>query len=138
MSLPGLLFALLLALFVLAWIVMPLLGRDDARTDAAPPEKQRERLLTYYERVLRNIRDLDEDHALGKIEDDEYTTEREAWAQRGAQVLEALDALGGEKPTAAAPAPAPAAASTRQKPADGTLDDAIEDAVKRYRQRKVQ
>ncbi|MEP7290517.1 MAG: hypothetical protein ABI835_01985, partial [Chloroflexota bacterium] len=61
MSPQGALFALLLALFVIAWIVMPLLQRS-AKTEADPLlEKQRERLLVYYERVLRNIHDLDED-----------------------------------------------------------------------------
>ena len=92
MSIPGLLFALLLA------SLRPRLDRDaaaPARTakpsDDPLLEKQRERLLIYYERVLRNIRDLDEDHALGKIDEDEYTREREEWAQRGVQVLQALD-----------------------------------------------
>jgi hypothetical protein len=135
MSIQGLLFALLLALFVLAWIGMPLLERKKAGTDESPPEKQRERLLVYYERVLRNIRDLDEDHALGKIEEAEYAQEREAWTQRGAQVLEALDALGETAPELMRKA-TPSAAT--EDNADAAIDDAIEAAVKRYRQRKPQ
>ena len=93
MSIQGLLFALLLALFVLVWIVMPLFQRATKEEDDPLLEKQRERLLIYYERVLRNIHDLDEDHALGKMDEDEYRREREEWAQRCVQVLQALDTV---------------------------------------------
>ncbi len=130
MSIPGLLFAILLAVFVLAWIVMPLLGREAANDDDPLLDKQRERLLFYYERVLRNIRDLDEDHALGKMDEAEYAHEREEWSQRGAQVLEALDTLAGR----AVIAPTPA----EDKAVDNAIDDAIEAAVQRYRQRNPQ
>lgn len=130
MSILGLVFALLLTLFVLAWIVMPLIGREESKGGDTLLDKQRERLLVYYERVLRNIRDLDEDHALGKIDEAEYASEREEWAQRGAQVLEALDTLGGGAVIAATPA--------EDKAVDGAIDDAIEAAIKRYRQRNPQ
>jgi hypothetical protein len=131
MSLPGLLFALLLAAFVLLWIVTPILQR---RTEAAGDDplldKQRERLLIYYERVLRNIHDLDEDHALDKIEEDDYQREREEWAQRGAQVLQALDTLPARQVIAATPA--------EDSAVDSAIDDAIEAAIQRYRQRNPQ
>lgn len=133
MSPSGILFGLLLAAFVLMWIVLPLLQKsrsDSATSDDLLIDKQRERLLLYYERVLRNIRDLDEDHALGKIDDAEYEQEREAWAQRGAQVLQALDTL---------PAKQVIAQTTADDSAvDNAIDDAIEAAVRRYRQRNPQ
>src|SRR3954454_23332311 len=122
MSIPGLLFALLLALFVLAWIAMPLLGREGAKADDPLLDKQRERLLIYYERVLRNIRDLDEDHALGKLDEAEYRHEREEWSERGGQVLKALDTLAGREVIAPT--------STDDKAVDNAIDDAIEAAVK--------
>jgi len=129
-SLPGLLFALLLALFVLAWIVMPLFQRANKAEDDPLREKQRERLLIYYERVLRNIHDLEEDHNLGKIDDAEYNHEREEWAQRGAQVLQALDSISERSVIAETPA--------EDAAVDSAIDDAIEAAIQTYRQRNPQ
>ncbi len=130
MSLPGLIFALLLALFVLVWIVMPLFQRETQSAQDPLLDKQRERLLIYYERVLRNIRDLDEDHALGKMNEDDYTREREEWAQRGVQVLQALDTIDQRELIAPTPADDTAV--------DDAIDDAIEAAIQRYRQRNPQ
>ena len=92
MSLFGLLIglALLAALMlVLAWpfFVPPSLSLDDQL------ERQRQRAQAYYERVLANIRDLDEDHRTNKIDQAEYQAEREAWAARGVVVLGLLDDL---------------------------------------------
>ncbi|MBI1257684.1 MAG: hypothetical protein GC204_09460 [Chloroflexi bacterium] len=130
MSIQGLLFTLLLALFVLAWIVLPLLQRSAKSEDDPLLEKQHERLLVYYERVLRNIRDLDEDHALGKIDEGEYTHEREEWVQRGAQVLQALDTITESSVIAETPA--------EDAAVDHAIDDAIEAAIQTYRQRNPQ
>lgn len=131
MSLPGLLFALLLTAFVLMWIVTPMLQRQRATpSEDALLDKQRERLLLYYERVLRNIRDLDEDHALGKTDEDDYQREREEWAQRGAQVLQALDTLPKREVLAETPA--------EDRAVDNAIDDAIESAIQRHRQRNAQ
>jgi hypothetical protein len=131
MSLPGLLFALLLTAFVLMWLVAPMLQKQRATpSEDALLDKQRERLLLYYERVLRNIRDLDEDHALGKTDADEYQQEREEWAQRGAQVLQALDTLPKREVIAATPA--------EDRAVDSAIDDAIESAIQRQRQRNAQ
>jgi hypothetical protein len=130
MSIQGLLFALLLALFVLAWIVMPLLQRSNKSADDQLLEKQRERLLYYYERVLRNIHDLDEDHALGKIDESEYTREREEWTERGVQVLQALDTITEKEVIAETPAD--------DASVDHAIDDAIEAAIQTYRQRNPQ
>jgi hypothetical protein len=130
MSIQGLLFALLLALFVIAWIVMPLLQRQGKEADDPLLEKQRERLLYYYERVLRNIHDLDEDHALGKIDEGEYGREREEWAERGVQVLQALDTITEKEVIAETPAD--------DASVDHAIDDAIEAAIQTYRQRNPQ
>lgn len=129
MSVPGLIFALLLALVVVVWIALPLFERARRPPEDALLTKQRERLLVYYERVLRNLRDLDEDHALGKLGEAEYTAEREAWAQRGVQVLQALDTLAERSmiaPTAA-----------EDTAVDHAIDDAIEAQIQRYRERNL-
>jgi len=94
MSIPGLLIALVMSLIAL-WIVgRPLLG--PARRERTAEEGrllQRERAARYYERVLTNIRDLDEDFSTGKISEEAHQTEREVWVARGIRLLRALDQL---------------------------------------------
>jgi len=124
MSTEGLLIAIVLAAVSLGWVVMPLVRNVSSRSRADETfAKRRERLLIYYERVITNIRDLDEDRATGKIAEAEYATEREDWVQRGIQVLKALDALDEETPAVAAPALVDEAAIDRD------IDDAIEAAI---------
>lgn len=94
MSIAGSVFGLIILLATLIWIGAPLFRRKSTRGgDDALLQKQRERLLLIYERVLTNIRDLDEDHTTGKMQTADYDTEREIWVQRGIQVLKALDRL---------------------------------------------
>jgi hypothetical protein len=118
-TLEGLVVSLILASLAIGIVALPFLRRAGgvARhdTDAA---MQRDRIMAYYERVLQNIHDLDEDHALGKITDDDHARDREFWAQRGAQALKLLDTLETQ----------PLAGSTT-----GDLDDAIERMVARAR-----
>jgi hypothetical protein len=122
MSIEGLGFALFLIAFVTVLIALPLFSAP-----AADPliDKQRERLQLYYERVVRNLRDLDEDHALGKIEDAAYADERAVWVERGVQVLKALDTLPERAVIAETPA--------EDAAVDRAIDAAIEAAVENYR-----
>lgn len=94
MSVTGLVLSLVLLLFVLAWVFSPFITRVNyVPTDTESVARQRERLQLYYERVLRNIRDLDEDRATGKLNEDEYAFDRARWTQRGVAALKALDEL---------------------------------------------
>lgn len=125
MSVSGLAFAFFLTLAAIGLIIAPLLR--PARTLDDPHASRREKLRLRYEQAVRNVRDLDEDHALGKIADEAYAADRALWLERGVQMLKALDAL-----------PAPHAESTTAAPAplsDADLDAAIERAVQRARQR---
>ena len=65
---------------------------------------------------LTNIRDLDEDFSTGKINEEDYRTEREVWARRGIRLLRALDQLEGA-----------------EDDAEG-IERAIEEAVAEYRE----
>jgi hypothetical protein len=126
MSIEGLIIAVFIALLVLLLVALPFLRRQGQQKSAdSLREKQRERLLVYYERVLRNIRDLDEDHALGKIATDEHQQERELWAARGVQVLKALDTLADQ--------PVVTATTADDSAIDVAIDDAIEAAVRDVR-----
>ena len=114
MSVPGLLVALVLLVAIIIMVVPPLFEREKPSEDESSA-KQRERLLAYYNRVLTNIRDLDEDQATGKINPADYETERELWMQRGIQALKALDEAG--------------------EAADNPADDPVEQAVAAYREK---
>ena len=94
MSIAGLLIALVLSLAAMAIVARPLL-RPARREhgDAQSLRLQRDRLSVFYERVLTNIRDLDEDMATGKINRGDYEAEREAWVGRGIRLLRAQDQL---------------------------------------------
>ena len=122
MSIPGLLIALLLSLVALAMVARPLLRpARQRRVDGSSLRLESERVQTYYERALTNIRDLDEDFATGKIGEDDYREEREVWAQRGIRLLRAQDRLEREG--------SPLAAGEDSE----RIDRAIEEAVAAYR-----
>lgn len=121
MSIPGLIFGIILVLAALIWIGTPLLRREKFRVeDNIVLQKQRERLLLIYERVLTNIRDLDEDHTTGKMQTADYESERESWVQRGIQVLKAMDHMDEEHPLA-------------NVADDAAIDAEIERAIAAYR-----
>ena len=96
MSTEGLSGFILLTLLTCAWVISPLL-RSPSRRTGAFIEKQRARAIAYYERVLVNIRDLDEDHSTGKISTAEYDAERERWVTRGVTALKLLDELAAQQ-----------------------------------------
>jgi hypothetical protein len=124
MSVGGLVFFILLLAAVLLLVVMPLLRPRLRANPDSRLERQRDRLLSYYERVLTNLRDLDEDHATAKIDAADYNSEREIWIRRGIEALKAIDSLqensmipDGDDATI-----------------DEAIDVAIESAVAAYRQ----
>ncbi len=125
MSIEGLILALIIALVTVAVIASPLWQRGAVTTaEDVLIEKQRERLLVYYERVLTNLRDLDEDYRTGKMQAADYETEREEAVQRGVQVLKALDELGHHHLIVA---------TGDQAALDHAIDDAIERAIAAHR-----
>jgi hypothetical protein len=146
-------------LIVVAFIVArPLLDRAGARDRAPGPA---EALLFERERLLTALRDLDFDHATGKLVEEDYSAQRAQLVAQGAEVLRQLDALGpapdGDarprvdhdseieqaiarrraRPAAVtAPAKASAAASPTAAPSAAVaVDQAIEAEVARRRQK---
>ncbi len=125
MSLQGLFMGLVIVVGVLLFVASPLFQRQNAATsDDELIQKQRERLYMVYERVLGNMRDLDEDHTTHKMSDEDYMTERELWVQRGIQVLKTLDALDAKHMVTNSVAP---------EDIDRAIDKRIEAAVAAYR-----
>jgi hypothetical protein len=99
-SVPGLLIALIGFAVVALFIAAPLLGRSvqaqEATPDAPPLEDREAELRAAYERIKSTLRDLDEDYALGKLDDAAYQAERERWLTEGAHVLAALDEVDAD------------------------------------------
>ncbi|MCC7449462.1 MAG: hypothetical protein IT324_18730 [Anaerolineae bacterium] len=141
MSIEGLVVTVTLMVIVILWVGAPLLRRGTTQqkhnkaTAGQSGQQQLDRLLTDYARVLNNLRDLDEDHATGKIQTETYEQEREQAVQRGVQLLMAIDKLEGARKPAkhekhVKPEVTPIAApAVHLDSADGNVDDAIEAAI---------
>jgi len=125
MSIPGLIIAALLLTILLFLIGWPLRSTKMIRGQSM--DRQRERALAYYERVLTNIRDLDEDRSTGKIAEEEYQTEREFWADRGVRLLKLIDHLDEQNPILASMAND-----------DAAIDAAIEEAIAAAQKQQVE
>ena len=122
MSTGGIAVGLFLVVIVALWALSPWIRRPGSSIEEAERDMQFEHLRILYERVLTNIRDLDEDYSTGKIGKTAYETDREMWVERGVQVLRALDEQDAEFASTVADAAA-------------EDEDAIESAVAAYRER---
>ncbi len=87
MDIGSLLLALALVVAVAAFVARPLLQRNSARPFAASDD-----LVAQREAVLIELRDLDFDHATGKIGDDDYAAQRARLTAKGVEIFRALDA----------------------------------------------
>ena len=125
MSIAGLIASLVLTLFVLFWVGFPFLGTQNQRINPNTSRlRQEERMHLYYERVLRNINDLDEDRATGKLNEDDYNADRSIWVRRGVEILKRIDELSEDQ--LIAPLDADDAVI------DTAIDQSIETAVHAY------
>lgn len=88
---------LILALLVLVGLIIsrPFFekGKSSRRAEIDSLEHQRSTLLAERDRILNALQELDFDHALGKIPEEDYPSERAQLLQKGADVLRQLDAL---------------------------------------------
>lgn len=123
MSIVGLVISLALFLIAIVVVARPffLSTPVGAETDSHL-QRQREGVSSYYERVLTNIRDLDEDFQTGKISEADYREEREVWVDRGIRLLRVGDSLESGRSLVATSAPDVA-----------DIDRAIEAAVQAFR-----
>ncbi len=111
-GLLGLSILVLVAAFVLRPILQP------ARSQQPGGNRRLSRLQAERDRILDSLREMDLDHAMGKLLPEDYRIQREALASRGASVLRQIDEAGGPPPQ-----PAPASA----------LESEIEAAVRQLR-----
>jgi len=116
MDLGSIFLGLALLLLVALVVARPLLDGNRARDRQPGPA---EALLAEREQILLQLRDLDFDHTLGKLDEADYAAQRAQLVGQGVEVLKQLDALGLSLPVVA---PAPAG-------------DEVEAAIARRRQR---
>lgn len=145
MSTEGIFVAIFMTGVVLLLILLPLLRRgataEPTAVVGADALKQRDRLLVYYERVINNIRDLDEDFSTGKVNQEDYDSEREMWLGHGVQTLKALDELDADIAASVPVATSPVGQQQQpppvvvvQQPAQ-SVDERIEAAVAERRKK---
>lgn len=75
------------------WVSMPL-RRGELPLDA--PDQRAVALLAQREAVLASLRDLEADHASGRVADAPYAAQRTELVTRGAATLAALDAVAAD------------------------------------------
>jgi hypothetical protein len=87
MDLGSILLGLALLLVVSFVVLRPILERSAAEVDESPADP----LLLTREQVLTQLRDLDFDHATGKLNEDDYAAQRAQLMAQGVAVLKELD-----------------------------------------------
>lgn len=125
MTTAGLFIVIGLFLVTLVGLAQPFFKRGRSSQSDLSSQKQRDELLTSYERVLATIRDLDEDNQTGKIAPATYQRERAYWTEEGIALLQALESTDDVVSLAQV---------QDDSVADTTLDDAIERAIAEYRE----
>jgi len=117
MDIGSILLGLALLLVIAFVVARPLLEHASVTDTPVSPAEQ---LLAQREQVLTQLRDLDFDHSMSKINDVDYAAQRAQLVAQGVALLKQLDALGVPPDADMAIVP-------------GSAADAIEAAVARRR-----
>jgi zinc-ribbon domain len=84
---------LALLLLVIIFVSRPLFDRNQLISADGEEEHELSHLMAERDRILNALQELDFDHTLGKIPDEDYPSQRASLLQRGAQVLRNLDEI---------------------------------------------
>jgi len=107
----SILLTLAVAVIVVLFITRPFLQRqpgaakesvEEGGDQALAREHERSALMAEHDRVLLALQELDFDHGMGKVPEEDYPYQRAALLKTGADTLRRLDALQAEIGTAAA------------------------------------
>src|SRR3990172_8112340 len=125
MDVPSLLLLLALLIPVALFVARPLFAR--ASTSVSETTQRASALLAERERVLAALQELDFDHVVGKIPEEEYPSRRAALVTEGVAVLKQLDEV--EETTSNFKLQTP-----KRQTSSVNLEDALEEAVARARE----
>ncbi len=81
--------AVILVVAVVAFVVYPLIRPQRSPLDGA--SSQSEELLRRRDRVYTELRELEFDHRVGKVTDEDYAEAREQLETEAARILQAID-----------------------------------------------
>ena len=95
MSNTGIIIGLILALICGVAVALPFFTRRAQPIDNADLAAHQ----LHYERILTNLRDLDDDYALGKVTESFYADERKKLLSAGIVMLQELENLRGQSAT---------------------------------------
>jgi NADH pyrophosphatase NudC (nudix superfamily) len=85
-------FMLLLAVGVGWWVSRPLMKKETPESNPVPDVgKEHSTLLAERERILKVLQELEFDHTLGKVPEEDYHQQHAEWITKGAVNLKALD-----------------------------------------------
>jgi len=94
MDLGAFFFFLALLLLVGLFVARPIL-EDESQTrhdpSIMPQDHERSALMAKSDRILVSLKELDFDYAIGKINKQDYTQQRESLLMQGAEVLQEMD-----------------------------------------------
>jgi hypothetical protein len=91
MQIVSIFFTLAISIFVGVFLYMPFLERRARRV--TEEEHETSALLAERERVVNSLQELEFDHSLGKVPEEDYPAQRATLLQKGADVLRKLDEL---------------------------------------------
>jgi hypothetical protein len=91
MDIGALLFSLAMVVLVAAYVLQPL--RIPVRGGARQSSRQLSALKAERDRVLDSIQEIDMDHTMGKVPEEDYQKQRQALVLEGAEILRQIDKL---------------------------------------------
>jgi hypothetical protein len=86
---------ILISVGVLLFVFTPLFVKHDTMTQTTQRESRRRQMREESERVFEAIRELDFDHRMGKIEDDDYKDMRDRYQAQAVELMKSLDKTNG-------------------------------------------
>lgn len=112
---------ILIAVGVLLFIFTPLFSTRDTITQITQRETRRRQMREESERVYEAIRELDFDHRMGKIGEDDYKDMRGRYQDQAVELMKSLDKTNGR------------ADRPREAPITKEVDNSIEDEIEAIR-----
>lgn len=91
MEIGAILFSLAMLLLVAAYVLQPLAG--SGRGGYRDSNRELSALQAERDRVLDSIQEIDMDHSMGKVSEEDYQRQRQALALEGAEILRKIDKL---------------------------------------------
>lgn len=130
---------LILALTILVGLFVARPFFEHRGSIAGQVEHERSALMAERDRILNALQELDFDHALGKIPEEDYPAQRAALLKRGAEILKQLDAYqqDGDTRLRTLVEGEDVQFSSNKKAAPSAVDDPLETLIAQRRRQRA-